>query len=30
VILAVLVVLGKKRAAETPEGLKKVFELSTR
>jgi simple sugar transport system permease protein len=28
VIIAVLVVLGKKRAAETPEGLKKVFELS--
>jgi simple sugar transport system permease protein len=28
VIIAVLVVLGKKRAAETPEGLKKVFEIS--
>jgi general nucleoside transport system permease protein len=28
VIIAVLVALGKKRAAETPEGLKKVFEIS--
>jgi general nucleoside transport system permease protein len=28
VIIAVLVVLGKKRAAEAPEGLKKVFEIS--
>jgi simple sugar transport system permease protein len=28
VIIAVLVVLGKKRAAETPEGLKAVFEIS--
>jgi general nucleoside transport system permease protein len=28
VIIAVLVVLGKKRAAETPEGLQKVFEIS--
>ena len=28
VIIAVLVILGKKRAAETPEGLKKVFEIS--
>jgi ABC-type uncharacterized transport system permease subunit len=28
VIIAVLVVLGKKRAAETPEGLEKVFEIS--
>jgi general nucleoside transport system permease protein len=28
VIIVVLVVLGKKRAAETPEGLKKVFEIS--
>ena len=28
VIIAVLVLLGKKRAAEAPEGLKKVFEIS--
>jgi general nucleoside transport system permease protein len=28
VIIVVLVALGKKRAAETPEGLKKVFEIS--
>jgi ABC-type uncharacterized transport system permease subunit len=28
-VIAVLVVLGKKRAAEAPEGLKKVFEVST-
>ena len=27
-ILAVLVILGKKRAAEAPEGLQKVFEMS--
>jgi ABC-type uncharacterized transport system permease subunit len=27
-IIAVLVLLGKKRAAEAPEGLKKVFEIS--
>ncbi|MGH9156443.1 MAG: ABC transporter permease [Acidimicrobiales bacterium] len=28
VIIAVLVVLGRKRAAEAPEGLKKVFEMA--
>jgi simple sugar transport system permease protein len=28
-VLVVLVLLGKKRAAEAPEGLQKVFELST-
>jgi simple sugar transport system permease protein len=28
-VLVVLLVLGKKRAAEAPEGLQKVFELST-
>jgi simple sugar transport system permease protein len=28
-VIAVLVLLGKKRAAEAPEGLQKVFELST-
>ena len=28
IVIVVLVVLGKKRAAETPEGLKKVFEIS--
>jgi ABC-type uncharacterized transport system permease subunit len=27
-IIAVLVLLGKKRAAEAPEGLQKVFEMS--
>jgi ABC-type uncharacterized transport system permease subunit len=28
-VIAVLVLLGKRRAAEAPEGLQKVFELST-
>jgi simple sugar transport system permease protein len=28
-VIVVLVLLGKKRAAEAPEGLQKVFELST-
>jgi simple sugar transport system permease protein len=29
VIIAVLVALGRKRAAEAPEGLQAVFEMAT-